>query len=217
MRFDPRPLRNVFVSRCFDHRLIVVRVVIGRVVEKGQDLVVLALRERVVLVFVTAAAAERRAHPHLHRRVDPVHHGLDPELLVVGSALRVGHGVAMKARGDALGERRILQQIAGQLLDREPVKRQVTIERFDHPVAIPPDRAAGILLVAVRVGVPRQIQPQSGPSLAVVRAVEQPIHDPFVGMRVVIGQVRVHLFNRRRQTRQVQARAPNQRGSLRLR
>ena len=80
--------------------------------------------------------------------------------------------------------RRARQHVAGDLLDRELVERQVAVERVDHPVAILPDAAPVVFLVSVRVGVAREIQPRPRPPFAVVRRGQQPIDDPVVRVRL---------------------------------
>ena len=106
------------------------------------------------------AQAERRSHPDLHRGIDPIDDRRDPELLVVDAALGVDHRVAMEARGDALVDSRVGEQVAGNLLDRELIERQVAVEGVDDPVAIRPDRATTVFLVAVGVGIARLVEPR---------------------------------------------------------
>ncbi len=74
------------------------------------------------------------------------------------------------------------QQVAGELLDREPVERQVAVEGVDDPVAVLPDRARGVDAVAVGVGVAGQVEPVPRPALAVVRRGEQAVDEPLVGV-----------------------------------
>ena len=108
------------------------------VVEEGEELVVLALRQRVVLVVVALGAADRQAEPDRRRRVDAVDDRLDAELLLVDAALVVGQRVAVEAGGQLLREAGAGQQVAGQLLDGELVERQVAVEGADDPVAVAP-------------------------------------------------------------------------------
>ena len=48
--------------------------------------------------------------------------------------------IAVETRRDLLVERRVRQQVARDLLDRELIERHVAVERVDHPVAPRPHR-----------------------------------------------------------------------------
>src|SRR5690242_14771903 len=87
----------------------------------------------------------------------------------INAALFVEHRVAMEPGGDALLRRRAGQQITGELLDRELIERHVRIDRVDHPIAVRPDRTIAVLLVAIRVGVAREVEPLARPTLAILR------------------------------------------------
>ena len=96
----------------------------------------------------------------------------------------VGRDVAaMEAGGDLLVERRIGQQVAGQLLDGELVERQIAVEGLDHPVAIGPDLAVVVDVDAVRVAVAGRVQPVARAMLAVMRRGEIAVDHVFVGVR----------------------------------
>ena len=71
------------------------------------------------------------------------------------------------------------QQVAGDLLDDELVVGQVAVEGVDDPVAVEPDLARLVLLVAVGVGVAGRVEPEPAPALAVVGRGEQPVDQPF--------------------------------------
>ena len=66
------------------------------------------------------------------------------------------------------------QKVAGQLLDGEPVERQVAVERTDHPVAEGPSFAEIIEVIAVGVGIAGRVEPVAGTMLAPLRGVEEP-------------------------------------------
>src|SRR5262249_5697617 len=142
-------------------------------VEEGEELVVLALAQRIVLVIVALAAADGHAEPDLAGGVDAIDAGLDAALLLIDAAFLGGQRVAVDAVGDLLSQRGARQQVAGQLLDGELVERQVAIERADEPVPIAPGEwPAGVLFVAVTVGIAGQVEPVAAPALAIMRAVE---------------------------------------------
>ncbi len=136
---------------------------VQRIVPYRQKAVVLLLRNRIVFVGVALCATHRQSHPHLHRRIHSIDDGRHPEFFIVRSSFAVGHRVAVKRRGQLLLRRRLRQQVARQLLDRELVEWHVPIPGIDHPIAIPPDDARRILRVASGVGVSGQIQPHPRP------------------------------------------------------
>ncbi len=97
-------------------------------VEEGEELVILALLQRIELVIVTLAAADRQAEKNRAGRVGAIDDRLDAELFEVDAAFLVDLRVAMEAGGDALLNGRVRQQIAGQLLDDELIERHVAVE-----------------------------------------------------------------------------------------
>ena len=80
-----------------------------------------------------------------------------------------------------LVERRFGQQVAGQLLDRELVERQVAVERVDDPVAVGPHLAVVVEVDAVRVGVAGRVEPVAAAMLAPVRRRQQLVDELLVG------------------------------------
>ena len=55
-----------------------------------------------------------------------------------------------------------VDQVAGELLDREPVERLVGVERADHVVAEQPDVDVVVAVIAGGVGEPDQVEPEDG-------------------------------------------------------
>ena len=100
----------------------------GDAVEEREELVVLALRDRIVLVIVAAGAADREAEPDGRGRLDAIDDILDAILLVDDAGFVGHHVIAIEAGRDLLIERRIGQQVAGELLDGELIERQVRVE-----------------------------------------------------------------------------------------
>src|SRR5208282_1205397 len=62
------------------------------VVEESEELVIVALRERIVLVVVALGASDRQSQKDRARGIDPVHDRLDAELLDVDPAFLVDLG-----------------------------------------------------------------------------------------------------------------------------
>src|SRR5215510_10558325 len=111
--------------------------------------------------------------------------------------------MAVECRGDLLIERRVWQQVTGQLLDDELIKRLIPVERFDHPIAPTPGAAVAVNLITIRVGVSSGVEPWRRHSLAVTRACEQTINDLLVCVRRFVVEEVVNLTRSRRQTRQI--------------
>jgi hypothetical protein len=184
--------------------------------KEREEPVVLALGDRVVLVGVALGAADRQPEPDGAGRRRPVGHGVEAELQRVDPPLLVEHRVAVEPGGDLLRRGGVRQQVPGELLDGEPVERHVGVERVDHPVAVRPDGARPVLLVAVGVGVPGQVEPPPRPPLAVVRRGEEPVHHLLVGVRRLVREEGIHLRRRRRQADQVEVHPPDERVPVRL-
>ena len=196
-------------------RFIGLIVVLGLVVE-GEEPIVLIVPEGVIRMAVALDAAEGRPHPDLPRRVDAVKHGRDPELLVVGSPLGIGHGVSMEGRRDELVEGSVGQEIARDLLDGELIEGHVLVECIDEPVPVAPDGAPVVLLVALRVGVAGKVEPEASPALAVVGGGQEPIYQGFIGLGGGVPDEGRRFLEARRQTGQIQAEAPGERVAVRF-
>src|SRR5262249_4522869 len=142
---------------------------------------------------------------------------LDAELFLIDTALLVGQRVAVKAGGDLLLQSGLRQQVASQLLDDELVIGQVAVESADQPVApAPGERTAGVLLVAIAVGVARDIEPVPRPPLAVMRRRKETVNKSLVGVGAPVAEEGIDLGRCRRQAGQVEAETANQRGAVRL-
>ena len=162
------------------------------------------------------AQARGDAEPCARDAIDAVDHGLDAELLGLDAALHVDHGIPEEARGDALVEGRVRQEVAGELLDGELVEGLVLVQRSDHPVAPRPDAAGAVLLEAVGVGVACGVEPPTAPAFAVMGRGEQPLHDPLVGAGGLVGDECIHLLGRGREAGEVEAEATEEGGAVGL-
>ncbi len=174
------------------------------VIQQSHHAVVVAMRDGIEFVRVALGTADRQAQPDDARRADAVDHRVEAEFERVDAPLFVEHRVAVKARGDPIGNGGTGQHVAGELLDRELVERHPRVDRRNHPVAIRPDRTHAVFFVSVRVGVAGQIQPVPGPAFAVVRRGQQPIDEPLVGVGRPIVDERVGLFGRRREADEIE-------------
>src|SRR5262249_23254155 len=152
--------------------------------------VVISLRQRVEFVIVATGARHGDAE---NRRTQTVNH-FRQHFLPVFFGIRVAAdhvhwAAAMQAGGNPILGRRLQfsplrQQIAGNLLNQEAIIRFVFIETSYHVVAIAPSmRSFAVGFVTVGLGITNHIEPVLRPALAILRASEQALHQPLVGIR----------------------------------
>ena len=174
------------------------------VVEEGEQAEILLVRERIELVGVALGTLGGDPQHCLAEAVDPIKHLDHPELLRNDRPFLVEHAVAKESGGHDLILRGIREQVAGHLLDHEAVVRKIAIDRPDHPVAPGPLLPRRILLVAVGVGIARQIEPVAGPLLAVALTGEE-LFDRGV---VAVAEIRGHVVCRGWQPHEVEPQPP---------
>ncbi len=138
---------------------------------------------RVIFVVVAAGTTHRHGHPDSGSGLYAIDHILGLILLGNRATFEIDHVVAIESGGKLLLRRCVRQQVAGQLLGGELVKRQVAIEGTNHPIAPVPHIAVAVDVIPVRIGVARQIEPLHRHSLAVTRRAKQPVHLFFVSVR----------------------------------
>ncbi len=143
-----------------------------QLIEVREELIELALRERVVLVVVALSTPGRQPHPDGGGRADSVGDVFDAVLLRDDAGLFGDHVVAVEAGRDALLDRRVRQQVACELLDGELIEGHVRVEGVDDPISPAPHEPLVVREVAVRVGVASLIEPVAGLMLAVARRSE---------------------------------------------
>ena len=103
------------------------------------------------------------------------------------------------------------QEVAGDLLLKEPVVRLVLVEGGHHVVAIPPGLGVSDVLVhPVGVGVPGQVEPVPPPPFAVSGRPEQAVDGPLEGLRRLVGQESGHFLGGGGKSGEVERRAADQ-------
>ena len=161
-------------------------------------------------MVVAPRAFKRQPQERGPKRIDAIDDIRDAELFLDDTSLFVLRVEPVERRGDALRLRRIGEQVARELPRCELVERQVVVEGGDHPVAVRPRRAKAVHLIAVCVGIPRQIEPLGRHPLTVARRLEQPVDHPLIRFRRRVLHERFNLIQRRRQSGEIERDAANQ-------
>ena len=180
-------------------------------VEEREELVVVALRNRIELVIVAACAADGEAEPDGRSCLEPIGDILDAILLIDDSGFASNHVIAVETRRDLLLGGRVGQQVTGELLHGKLIEGHVAVECPDHPVAPRPDLAGVVAEEAVGIGVARSVEPVGRHAFAVARRGQQPIHGALVGVGADISQKFVERRRRRRQAGEVERNAAEER------
>ena len=162
------------------------------VAEEGRrQAVIVSLWNRIELVIVAARAMDCEPQHAPSGRGNQIVEVFVPPFRVV--FLAEGHP---RTRAEEPGgDQRVIgpgiELVAGELFLQKDVVRLVLIERANHIVPITPGvGTVVVLLEAARVRVARHVQPMPPPPLAVMRRGEQPIDQPFPGIRRGIGEKR---------------------------
>ena len=152
------------------------------VVEKGVELIKIALGNGIVFVVMTPRATDCESHPNSRGGLDPVGHILDEEFFRDDPALVVDSMIAIESCRKPLVVSWIRKQVARELLDRKLVERHVLIQGLDDPVAPRPLCFSNVALVATGIGIARRIEPGQCHALAIGRRSEESI-DHFLASR----------------------------------
>ena len=132
--------------------------------EETVERVIIGRGDGIELVVVAAGALNGEPHESAGGHVDPV---VDDVRLIVeepatqGQEPHGGQGLAIGLSGHL---------VSGQLLDNEPVVRQVAVEGVHHPVAVGVAVGVATLLledVALAVGITGHIEPMPSPAFPV--------------------------------------------------
>ncbi len=176
-----------------------------RIIEERKHAVVVFVLDGIELVRVALRALDRDAKHALADRFHAVEKRLHSELLGIDAAFFVEHGVAKKAGGDAIVLRCAGQQVARDLANDKLIIGQVAIHGVDHPVAVEPDLAGLVFFKAVGIGVAGGVQPDAGPSFAVMRRGEQAVDLFLICLRAVVVDEGIDFFWRGRQADEIEA------------
>ena len=169
--FEPGKLCAIFRCSDKDVRRVVGVVAIhgvhGGVAEKGGELVEVLLGKGVEFVIVALGAACGESLEDTHGGADAVggiHHA---DFFRNGTALTGGGQAAVEAGGDFLIEGGVWEHVAGHLFEGELIEGHVAVEGLDDPIAVGPDGAVVVIMDAVGVAIPGDVEPVPPHLLAV--------------------------------------------------
>ena len=186
--------------------------------EDARQRVVVARRNRIVLVVVAARARDRQPE---QSAADDIHavvafvgvRDLDRAVVVVPRT-----EAEKPERGQCPHAVALVGEIGRELGANERVVRHVVVERFHDPVAIEVRVGIRIQAAALRIeaavvvlAVARDVEPHASPRLAVLRRREQPIDHFRECLGRSILEKGVDLLGRRRQAGEIESRAANER------
>ena len=184
--------------------------------EKGTERIEIPRREGIEFVIVALRAAGRLPEPRRADRAHAVGHHARLVIFRLRPTLFGREQQPVKSRADTRLHTRIGQQIAGNLLERKTVKAFVRIETLDHPVAIRPNIARVVAVIADGVGKPHEIEPAHGHALTIAGIGQQPIDQSRISIRGRVGHKRRHLRGRGGQPNQIRRQTPNERAPIRF-
>jgi hypothetical protein len=141
-------------------------------------------------VVVALRAAKRAAKPRGRHAAHPLGAVFREILLRLRTAFAGHHVEPVVAGRDALLDRRVGQEIAGELLGRELIEALVGVEGVDHVIAIREDALVLIAVKTHRVREARDIEPPHRHALAVVGRSEQALDLFLVGVARAVGEKR---------------------------
>ena len=151
--------------------------------EEGPQGVEVALGEGIELVVVALGAAGGLPHPRRADRAHPVGHHAHFVVLGLRTTLLRGQQQAVEGRTNPRFLRGIRQQVTGDLFESEAIEALVGVEGLDHPVAVGPDVARVVAVVADGVGETHDIEPGDRHTFPVVRIGQQPVDQLLVRVR----------------------------------
>ena len=159
----------LFFRENADKRAFISAIGILGIIKDRKHLEELFLTQGIILVIVALRAGNGRAHPRGHGGIHSIDHGDVSKFLIIRASFAIGLSVSMKSGGNELVVGWLGKQVAGQLLARKLIKREIAVKRADNPVAIGPNCARLIIGIARTVSITRKIQPLPRPVLAISR------------------------------------------------
>ena len=167
-------------------------------------------------MVVTLRAAERGGHPDARDVAHAVTEVNGDIFLGLRAALARGHVQPVVAGGDELPTRGAGHQVAGELLTRELVECQIVVEGVDDVLSVERLGLHIVGVVAHRVGIAHEVEPEHRHALAVMRTGQQTVDQLLDGTRRPIGGKRLHPLPRWRKPGEVERQAADQRAAIGL-
>ena len=143
-------------------------------------------------------AASGESQPDLRRGFSSIAR-IEHQILFCNRTTFIGRDIAtVKTAGHALFNCLLVRhagsigwkQITGKLQDSKTIKRNVCVQRLDHPFSKTPHLPIVVKMNAMRVGKPGIIEPIATAMFTPLRRCEQRINKPFVGIASFVGDKR---------------------------
>ena len=164
-------------------------------------------------MIVTLRATEREPE---HRFAESPHaiSAVNHEVFPINRAAFVRHhAVAFESCGGDCFVSLVWQQIACELLGKKAVVRFIGVERVDHIVAPEPRVTTTVNRKTIRVCIARGIKPRQRHAFTKLWTREKSINQLLIRKRIFAQCKRSRLLGGRRQTREIETYATNERGS----
>ena len=156
---------------------------VNGVVEDAGQSVVVGLRNRIVLMIVAAGARNRETQEPAGDRIHAVVPLIGARNLIRAIVVIPRAETEEAGAGQHLIPDFRVHQVPGELRLDELIVGHVVVERLDHPVAV----CVGVGIWAITLGVwiqtavivfaiPRHVQPDTAPALAIVWGCKQTVH-----------------------------------------
>ena len=175
---------------------------------------VFALRDRIILVVVTAGALHRQAHETVAGGHHAVIDAVLSELLGDRAAFERHAMQPVEGRRHALVLGRRRQQVAGELFRQELVVRLIFVEGLEHPVPPRPGEHGLVAGVAPGVGIAREIQPADREMFSEARRSQHRVDALLICVGGIVGEERGDFFGGGRQPGQREGSAAEQGGAV---
>ena len=175
---------------------------------------VFALRDRIVLMVVTAGALHRQAHETVARGHHAVIDAVLSELFGDRTAFESHAMKPVEGGRDALVLRRRRQQVAGELFGQELVVGLVLIEGLEYPVAPRPGEHRLVARVAPGIGITRKIEPADRQMFTEARGSQHRVDALLVSVGGSVGEEGGDFFGGGGQSGQREGSAAEQGGAV---
>ena len=162
-------------------------------------------------MVMAAGATDCQTQPDRERRIDPVDYIFNLILLWNDASFGIAAVIAIETGSNPLLQCRLGEQVTRELLNRELVEGHIGIEGIDHPVPPTPHRSGTIVLITTGICIPRGVEPNQAHAFTKMLRIQKSINNSLIGIRGIISQKTLNLFQRWWQSSQIHRDTTNQR------